>query len=182
MAKLSFYAALGLLFISVATQAQPIADQAQLSVWSNEAIVATYTYDYKNFMSRQRDIAKYFSATGWTAYSKALNDSKLPEDVQKNSYVVSAVATLPPEIKTLADNRWQATMPLLVLYKNPQFQQLQTLEVTINFSQAPSGQGVRGLAIDSLESTIVKPACLCQTPSAGEPANSGDSKQPPNAK
>jgi hypothetical protein len=138
------------------------ADNAQLAVWANEAIVATYTYSFNNFIQRQREIARYFTAQGWTSYSNALNASKLPETVNKNNYFVSAVATMPPEIKQLSQNQWQATMPLLVVYKNPQFQQKQTLEVTINFSQVPSSEGIRGLAINALQAKIIEPPCECQ--------------------
>lgn len=141
------------------SQATP--DATQVAVWANEAIVATYTYDYKNYLPRQRDIAKYFSAAGWTAYSTALNASGLPGVVEKNAYFVTAVATMPPEIKALGSSQWQVSMPLLVIYKNPQYQQNQTLQVTINFSEAPAGQGVRGLAINNLQAKITKPACEC---------------------
>jgi len=137
------------------------ADDIQRAVWVNEAIVATYTYNFQNYLSRQKEIALYFSANGWIAYTKALNDSKLPESVQKNSYYLSAVATMPPTIKLVSDNQWQAVMPLLVVYKNPQYQQKQTLEITLGFTTAPSGQGVRGLAISSLQAKVVKPACKC---------------------
>lgn len=139
------------------------ADDVELAVWANEAIVATYTYDFQNYLAQQKAIAKYFTGAGWMAYSKALNDSKLPEAVQENSYYVSAVATLPPQIKTVANNEWQAIMPLLVVYKNPQYQQKQTLQVTITFSAAPSGQGVRGYAISSLQAQVIVPTCKCPT-------------------
>ncbi|CEK09401.1 DotI/IcmL family type IV secretion protein [Legionella hackeliae] len=148
------------LFISLPGFAAP--DNTQLAVWANEAIIATYTFDYKNFLPRQKEIAKYFTAAGWTAYSTALNTSKLPDTVKKNYYVVSAVATLPPTIRTVNATQWEATMPILVLYKNPQYQQKQDLLVTINFIQAPSGQGVRGLAIASLQSKVTQPPCVCQ--------------------
>ncbi|KTD46026.1 hypothetical protein Lrub_2823 [Legionella rubrilucens] len=138
-----------------------IPDQTQLSVWANEAIVATYTYDYKNYLNQQRAIAKYFSAQGWTQYSAALNASGLPEAVQKNAYFVTSVALAPPTVKAISDQQWQAVMLLLVVYKNPQYQQKQTLEVSITFSQAPSGQGIRGLAINTLQAKIKKPACRC---------------------
>jgi hypothetical protein len=131
------------------------------TVWVNEAIVSTYTFNHKNFIERQRNIATYFTSDGWMAYSKALNESKLPEAVQKNNYFVSAVATNTPTIKTVGPSKWEATMPLLVVYKNPQYQQKQTLSVTISFQRAPSGQGVRGLAITQLNSTVIKPACKC---------------------
>ena len=162
MSKFRAYAASILFLCLLSAQALAAFDKTQLAVWANEAIVATYSFDYKNFLPRQKEIAKYFTAEGWTAYSTALNASKLPESIQTNSYFVSAVATLPPEIKALGNNQWQATMPLLVVYKNPQYQQKQHLAVTITFKEVPSGQGVRGLAINSLQSVISQPACQCK--------------------
>lgn len=179
MRQIKFPIMLVMLAFSSLLKAAP--DNTQLAVWANEAIVATYTYDYKNFLPRQKEIAKYFTAAGWTAYSTALNASKLPEAVQKNYYFVSAVATLPPEIKAINATQWQATMPLLVVYKNPQYQQKQTLEVTINFIQAPSGQGIRGLAITSLQSKVSQPACQCP-PETDEPATTNDKSQSQDAK
>lgn len=131
------------------------------AVWANEAIVATYTFNHQNFLQRQKEIAKYFTSQGWISYSKALRQSGLPETVKKNNYDVSSVALLPPEIKKQSDNTWQAVMPLLVVYKNPQYRQKQTLQVTMTFTEVPAGQGVRGLAITSLKSKVTQPACRC---------------------
>lgn len=168
-----------LFILSFRIQAQP--SNVELSVWVNEAIVATYTYNYQNFLQRQKKIAKYFSSKGWIAYSRALTDSKLPETVKLHSYYVSAVATMPPNVTETGNKRWKASMPLLVLYENPQYQQKQTLEVTIEFAAAPSGQGVRGLAITSLQSKISIPPCQCdQETQSGpkEPAKKQDLKKP----
>ncbi|MBA2657475.1 MAG: DotI/IcmL/TraM family protein [Tatlockia sp.] len=154
------YLALVLIGVSFSVHAAR-ADETALAVWANEAIVATYSFDYKNFMQRQQEIAKYFTAKGWTDYSKVFLESKIPEAVQANSYFVSAVATHPPIIITKDSTHWQARMPLLVVYQNPQYQQKQTLEVTINFSEAPAGQGIRNFAITSLESKAIKPSCKC---------------------
>lgn len=168
--------------------AQP--EQAQLSVWVNEAIVSTYTYSYKNYLEDQKKIAKYFTADGWIAYSNALNASKLPEDVQKNLYTVSSVATAPPEITNIDPTHWKATMGLIVAYQNPQYQQRQHLKVTINFMVAPSGQGVRGYSITSLQSAVVKQPCKCDveedeptpasTPNTSTPNASPPSQPTPN--
>lgn len=70
-------------------------DLAPLIVWVNEAVVATNTYSYKNYLQDQKQIAKYFTADAWIAYNKALNTSQLPEAVQKNLYYVSAIPTEP---------------------------------------------------------------------------------------
>ena len=150
------------LFAQTLQAADNIGD-TQLAVWVNEAIVATYTYNYQNYIKQQKDIAAYFTAKGWIAYSNALIASKLPEAVEKNKYYVNAVATMPPEIKILHDNYWQAIMPLLVIYKNPQYQQKQSVEITIEFTTTTNGLGVRGLAITSLQSKIIKPPCQCST-------------------
>lgn len=152
-------------------------DETQLAVWANEAIIATYTYDYKNFMVRQKAIAPYFNAQGWINYSAALNASGLPATVQQNKYSVSAVATLPPVITTLGTDRWQAVMPILVLYQNNQ-QQKQNLQVTITYGSAPDGQGVRGMAIYSLQSTVISAPCECVP---GEPITPNATPSPTNA-
>ncbi len=107
-----------LYFLLLALPLRTIAAQTptELSVWVNEAIVATYTYNYQNELTRQKEIAHYFTSTGWINYTKALTESKLPTAVKKNAYSVSAVATMPPIIKSLHQNYWQAMMPVLVVY------------------------------------------------------------------
>lgn len=141
-------------------------DNIQLSVWANEAIIATYTYDYNNYISQQKQIAKYFTAQAWITYGTAMENVQLPETVQKNAYTVSAVALMPPTIKTVDKSHWQATMPVLVVYKNPQYQQKQTLEVALSFSIAPTGQGVRGLSITNFHSKVIQPPCRCEAENA----------------
>lgn len=135
---------------------------AELAVWANEAIVATYTFDFQDFLNQQKQIAKYFTAAGWANYATAFNSAKLPDAVQKNKYFVTAVALMPPTIKNIRPNHWQAVMPTLVVYTNPAYQQKQTLEVTINFEAVPAGQGIRGLAIDSFQTNVITPPCECK--------------------
>ena len=150
-----------LLFSLTLSQGYAAPDRAQLVVWANEAIIATYTYNYKTFNQQQKEIAQYFTADGWIAYSKALNASKLPESVQKNAYDVNAVATQPPKLITLDSTHWAVMMPILVVYENPQYQQQQNLKVVLSFSVAPEGQGVRGFSASSLQATVIKPPCQC---------------------
>lgn len=158
----NFVLALSWLTLSFPLSLYAAPDEAQLSVWVNEAIVATYTYNYKNFLARQKEIAHYFTADGWQLYSKDLLASKLPQAVQTNGYFVSAVATMPPVVKSTGTNQWQASMPLLVVYKNPAYEQKQTLRVILNFKAASTGEGVRGLAVTHMASKVEKPICQCE--------------------
>lgn len=149
------------LCLSLPLNAQTSFNETELAVWANEAIVATYTFNYQNFLQRQKEIAKYFTANGWIAYSKTLEDSKLPEIIQKNNYFINSVAMSPPTIKNIRPNMWEAVMPLLVVYKNPQYEQKQTLNVTIHFTTVSESQGVRGKAITSLKSVEITSPCKC---------------------
>ncbi|BCA93872.1 type IV secretion system protein IcmL [Legionella antarctica] len=151
----------GLIFYIFSQLGYATPDSTQVAVWANEAIIATYTFNYKTYLKQQKDIAKYFTSDGWIAYSKALNASKLPETVKQNFYDVTAVATQPPKIITLDPTHWQAIMPILVVYQNPQYQQRQNLKVVIRFTTAAASQGVRGLSITSLQSTVTEPPCQC---------------------
>jgi hypothetical protein len=156
---LAFVLSLCLPLFAMPTYAQ--VDKAQLAVWANEAIVATYSLNSKNYLQMQKKIAKYFTTEAWIAYTKALNQSKLPESIQKNAYAVSAVATAPPVIKDLDANHWEATMPILVVYQNPQYKQQQQLKVVLQFGHAASGQGVRGFSITAFKTVTTEPPCVC---------------------
>lgn len=161
----------GFLTIIAAKSAISAPDRAQLTVWANEAIIATYTFDYKNYVQQQKEIAKYFTSDAWISFTKALNDSKLPEDVQKNLYKVTAVATEPPKLISLDATHWQVIMPILVMYENPEYKQTQNLKVVLGFTVAANGQGVRGFSITSLQSTITKPPCQCKIEEEQDKAN-----------
>ncbi|MFT4058488.1 MAG: DotI/IcmL family type IV secretion protein [Legionella sp.] len=175
--KLQSFAFLLLSVCSQWVSADP--EQAPIAVWVNEAIVATYSFSYKNYLQEQKQIAKYFTANAWIAYTKALNDSKLPDAVQANLYYVSAVATEPPVITPIDATHWKANMKLLVLYQNAQYKQRQNLKVTIHFTVAPSGQGVRGYSITNLQSIVTSPPCQCpiedetETPSSSAATPAG---------
>lgn len=136
-------------------------DNTQLSVWANEAIVASYTYSYQSFINDQKNIAHYFSTPGWIAYANAFNRAKLQDSIEKNSYVVSAVATSVPSVSSIDGSHWKASMNLLVVYKNPTYEQHQNLKVAMEFSLAPDGQGVRGLYINNMQSIVTEPPCHC---------------------
>ncbi len=134
--------------------------EVELAVWVNEAIVSTYTFDFAHFIAQEKAIAKYFTSEGWINYSHAMEESKLPTSIQTHSYYVSAVAAMPPTIKPVEGKGWEATMPILVIYKNPAYQQKQSLLITVDFMKTTT-QGVRGYAITRFKSAVINPPCRC---------------------
>lgn len=147
------------IFSSWLTFAQP--SDSELSVWVNEAIVSTYTFNYENYLDEQKRIAHYFAPDAWITYSNALTASKILDTIQKNKFKVSAVAQSTPNIKLISPDKWSADMDVLVVYSNNNTEQRQTLKVNIGFSHANPPAGVRGLQIDSYQSKVETPSCSC---------------------
>lgn len=161
--KTKYLLFIGIFLFTISLRTLAVNEQVMQSVWVNEAIISTYTYDYKNVLERHKEIAEYYTAKAWTAYTNALLASNLLEDVKKNKYAVSAVATFPPEIKQLRSDIWEAYLPIIVAYKSPKNTQKQSLRVTIQFKKTNSqDEGVRGLAIISIKAEEEKGPCICE--------------------
>ena len=134
-------------------------------------------------MEKQQQLSSYFSPSGWESYSKALVESNLLESIKKNNYSVSSVALKPPKIKQLVKNHWQAKMPLLVMYENPQFSKKQILMVTITFQPADKTRAGQLYMIGSMQTEKIDDPCPCSKPSQqkslkqDEQSAKGQSKQ-----
>ena len=148
------------LFVGAAFSAD---NDVKLVVWVNTAATQAYTFDYKDFIKQQKEIAKYFTATAWISFSKALIDAKIVDSVKKNSYSVSAVPTLVPIIKQISEDAWESTIHLLVLYKNESYTQKQNLTAIINFVRTTK-EGVDGYAITSMQTISSEEPCQCVAP------------------
>jgi hypothetical protein len=149
------------LIISTAVSAK----QADLDkkIWAHQAIMATFQVNAKTYIADQKEIAQYFSSVAWKRYLQVLEKVKLQQYIEKNNFRISAVAIKPVTLKQFAPGKWQASMPVLAQYKNPQFSQLQTVEATIQFVPAPSGQGIQGYQLISFVSKNLDKPCRCMT-------------------
>lgn len=149
--------------ISLIVSVNIYAGQANLDkkIWAHQAILATFQLNNNTYIADQKEIAKYFTLDAWTKYLQLLEKVKFQQFIEKNNYRVDAVALKPVSLKQMKQGYWQATMPILVQYKNPQYSQLQTLEVGIQFKPAPRGQGVQGYQLVSFFSKKIDKPCRC---------------------
>lgn len=140
-------------------------DQARVSVWANEMVVLTYTFNAENAEENLKKIAPYFTKEGWTAFVKAFSASQILETVKQNKYRVSSVAMAPPEIlkQGVHNHRyvWTVFMPILVQYKNESVSHKQCLEVTLTIVYTAKKRGVRGLALEQFLAKKTDKACKC---------------------
>ncbi len=132
-------------------------------IWAHQAILASYQVHYNTYLADQKAIAKYFTLDAWKKYLQVLNKINYQQYLEKNNFRVDAVALKPIALSDLGQGHWQASMPVLVEYKNPQYSQLQTIQVTLQFKPAPSGQGVAGYQIVSYAAKSIDKPCKCMT-------------------
>ncbi|WP_367606924.1 DotI/IcmL/TraM family protein [Legionella sp. W05-934-2] len=167
-------------FMSLVLAATAFAGQADLGkkIWAQQAILATYQVSNSSYIADQREIAKYFTADAWKKYLQVLEKVQFQQFIEKNNYHLDAVALKPVTLKPLEQGYWQASMPVLVQYTNPQYNQLQTVEVTIQFKPAPSGQGVLGYQMVSFLSKNMDKPCQCMVEKGKE--NLSSDKPTPN--
>lgn len=179
---------MALFFISISVNSFAFSEQVRQSVWVNEAIVAAYQFNAQNVEEKQRQLSRYFSSSGWQAYSQALVASNLLDTVKKNNFSVSSVAMQPPKIKKVAANHWQAEMPLLVLYENPKYSEQQKLMVTITFQPADKSHNEERYMIGSMQTRKIDDPCPCSkvfprtTPKIKENKASSSDEQPAEGK
>lgn len=139
------------------------ADQANLDkkIWAHQAILATFQISHDSYIADQKEIARYFTSKAWQQYLQGLNKVKYQDFIAKNYYRVSAVALKPVQLAVKPEGYWQATMPVLIQYKNPQYEQFQTLSVTIQFHSAKPGLGIQGYQLVSYQSKQLDKLCKC---------------------
>ena len=145
------------------TQCFALSPTVPLQVWTNEAIVNLYDFNANNWLARQKDMGQYFTADAWLLYQAALKKTQLLKQVTDNQFVVSAVSTAPPEVKSINATTWSAKMPILVQFKNQNGVQVQNFEVNLKIIKVNEG-GLRGYAIQQYESKVLTELCACTQP------------------
>lgn len=140
---------------------QALEASVPMQVWVNQAIVNLFTFSFDNWESRQKDMASYFTTDAWQAYLKAMNQSNIITVVKNNKYTVSAVATLPPSIKLIGKNLYEASMPIIVSYKNADKTQVQHLTITLHVFET-TNTGFGKYAINQFLSKVDTMPCMCK--------------------
>ena len=132
-----------------------------MQIWVNQAIVNVYTFSYKDLPQRQKDMAAYFTPDAWKAFLDAMNQSNIITQTTKSQLTVSAVATLPPTIKSIGKNLYEAQMPILVSFTGSTGTEVQHLIIKLHiFKTENSGFGE--FALNQFQASIDKAPCSCE--------------------
>jgi intracellular multiplication protein IcmL len=120
--------------------------------WSNQAAIATFSYNFVNYRSELVAASGFFTAQGWDQFVSALGSSNNLDAVKAKKLVVSAVATSAPVIlqKGVLNGRysWRIQMPMLVTYQSASEFSQQNLNVTMLVKRVDTLNSPRGIGID----------------------------------
>lgn len=136
-------------------------NQADTSVlqWANQAIIASFSYNFVSYRKELQAASEFYTAEGWQNFTQALTSSNNLEAVKAKKLIVSAVATQAPVIlqKGVLNGRysWRIQMPLLVTYQSAsQFTQSHYM-VTMLITRVSTLNNPRGIGISQI---VVGPA------------------------
>ena len=134
---------------------KPNISDGEIKQWANQAIIASYTYNFVSYRSDLQASSEFFTPDGWTIFLKALKDSNNLQAIVDNKFVVTAQATQAPAIiqsGVFAGGRysWRIKMPIVVTYQSSTLYSQSPYIVTmlierVSTLNSPSGVGIASI-------------------------------------
>jgi intracellular multiplication protein IcmL len=129
----------------------PMVNQEQLLQWANEAVVASYSFNFLNYRKNLQQASEYFTPEGWRNFQAALKRSRMLETVLDKKLVVTAVATGAPIVLNRGPLEghytWKVQMPILISYQSASDHIQQPEVVTLLISRVSTLNTPKGIAI-----------------------------------
>lgn len=134
----------------------PFAHQSFKNIvnWLNDAIIASYTFDFLNFYKNVYGAEFYYTPDGFNAYVNALKSSGLEKDIIGKKLIASIVPLKSPALLSSGmystGEFWKFSVPVLINYSggtNKPFNSKYLLEVTV--VKVPAYISHKGLAISN---------------------------------
>jgi intracellular multiplication protein IcmL len=133
---------------------QPYLAIPDLTQWVSRVIPTVFTYDFINYTDQLKDVAQYFTPTGWKKFLDILNAYVNYNNVKNTKLFVSATPAGAPIIlnQGLLQERyaWWVQMPLTVSYSNYDKQSSQPLVIQALVVRVPTLNNIYGVGIDNM--------------------------------
>jgi len=146
---------LGAIILAGCVSNESLKDDKEVLAWTQEALLAVFTYDYANYHQQLEAASQYFIPQTWKFYFTALNASPSLKKVINRQMVVSAVSQRTPTIvsqgvNTNSQSYWMVRVPMLITYENASVHIEKPVIVSVGILRTNNQVGVRGLAINEL--------------------------------
>lgn len=134
---------------------EPVVTNKYILEWSIRATRAALNLDFVNYSKQLQSASEYFTSSGWSAFSGALDKSGLLEAVKSQKLMMSAVVPKSPIIRFngIISGRhiWRISMPVLVTFGSASDQRQRQMDVTMIISRVPALDTPEGIQITDFE-------------------------------
>lgn len=138
---------------------QPNLSKEEVLTWTEQAVVASYSYSFVNYREEIQAASGFFTPRGWTAFLNALQSSNNLEAVKGRRMVVSAQLLGAAQLEKtghLGDSyAWGIKVPILATFQNnTEFTQQSLLVhlviIRVSILNTPSGIGIEQMVVEPL--------------------------------
>lgn len=137
--------------VDLAPLDQPKQNDEYVMRWAINAVVESYTFDFKNYQRQLFAAQNDLTFFGWQEWKKALLSSGNFRAVLGNKYVATAAPTGRPEIvkRGLFNGRyaWRVRFPMLVVYQSSAQRTNQDLMIEVVVVRQPEYVNISGLGV-----------------------------------
>jgi intracellular multiplication protein IcmL len=141
--------------IPLPSLSEPIVTNTYILDWASTATRAAFNLDFLNYQKQLDKASVNFTSSGWRAFSKALDDSKLLATVQDKKLMMDSVVSGQPIIRFqgVLNGRyiWRIQMPILISYGSASEQQQKAMSIMMIVSRVPVLDTATGLQITDFE-------------------------------
>ncbi|MGC6403637.1 MAG: DotI/IcmL/TraM family protein [Candidatus Comchoanobacterales bacterium] len=132
---------------------EPRFTTSEIQTWARTAALSFFTFDYVNYRGQFDNMSLQFTQAGWQAFTEALGDSNLLNEVKQNQYILTARSDQPVNVvgqvnPNTGRYQWQAELNLTYLMAKPNQRSIaRSVQVNLFLERVPRSQSPYGLAI-----------------------------------
>lgn len=131
---------------------QPNLNDAAVLAWSAQAVTETMTFGFHDYQTRLQDASRHFTRRGWASFTKALEDSRTIESVERRRQIITVIPSKAPVIvdqrEVAGVYRWRIEMPITVSYQSGDQTNSQNSLLTLLVVRVPTLESPQGLGIE----------------------------------
>ena len=129
-----------------------------ISEWAAMVVTRAMTLNFFEIQSQKKEVENFFTPQGWTGFQSAM--MPLEDMIKKKKLSMTSVLAGTPfitrkGITPSGDYGWKIQMPILLSFESPSEKVTQRQVVMVLIKRVPvdKSTGMRGIAVDSFESS-----------------------------
>lgn len=110
-----------------------------VKTWSENAALQTFNYNSENIDAKLQELKQCFTEQGWIGYNEALTKSGNVSAIKSQKLNVSSQIDGDVNVNSIDNDKWQARIPIQVVYQNDKEKLTQSLDIDMLISRKTNG-------------------------------------------